>query len=74
MAKKKNERLAKEKEEKSKKANEVAALKRKTEVNKQFSNRMNAAVKSDSVFVTFSRVYAVFYFLVFDRRLRRCLQ
>ncbi len=39
MVKKKIERLAKEKEEKNKKTNEMAALKRKTEVTKMFTNR-----------------------------------
>lgn len=39
MIKKKCERQAKEKEEKSKKANELAALKRKTEITKTFAHR-----------------------------------
>lgn len=39
MIKKKCERQAKEKEEKCKKANELAALKRKTEITKTFAHR-----------------------------------
>lgn len=67
MIKKKTERLAKEKEEKNKKANELAAMKRKTEINKLFHirNRCPSNSNNNTVIQIFIRLPATlfdFYF------------